>query len=692
MRKPKTFYHSIFENKIYTIVFFLIIGILLRWIHLWQYGKLHACEQVVCPDASEYWQNALAILHGVPMTSAIHAPLYPYFLAFLAWVARENVIMTRFLQSLIVLFAGLPLHHLLWMRKSKHVSWQRHIPAVFLCLYVLHPPFLAMQCEFFAENLCLICLACNLFFLFREENPSWQSEFLSGIFAGLSVITHPLSILFIFMEIVISARHFCRKRHIILAERIRAMRPMFFFLLLSGFIISGVILTRSIAAVHFVPVQENGGFNFWLGNHVGDSHVPGLCSVPPGSLWEEVHQQFKETSPVRATFDSWANAWESGNLKSFLLLPLKMFYPVSPMEYTTWSDLSPLGLTWIHRYFYHTSWLVIYFTLLSLMFFIRNRKFRKDMQPFLLLLSAFWISQTLLVSSGRYRMPMQPAFFALSSCFLCRLPALVRIVKKRKTLCFLGFAPAVILLLGMIPMYLPNSIFRTTTKEYASTCLAQAALMAGDTESALRTLKSIRIPEHSPIWNRYATMLATVHLERHEYEEARAVLPAEPKTITGFDDASVLAVYARYYGDTGQYEAGEKAYREVLKYADEGDMAVSACYNFAVMLQSEGKFEAAKTAYQACLELNPVFYKAISNLGVIAIAEERFADAIQYFSRALSMDSKNPNRIVNLATAHFMNGDAKAAEKVLLPLIQSGNAPEHALELMSLLREQQQKH
>ena len=60
MRKPKTFYHSIFENKIYTIVFFLIIGILLRWIHPWQYEKLGVLDHISSGlTASEAREDAI---------------------------------------------------------------------------------------------------------------------------------------------------------------------------------------------------------------------------------------------------------------------------------------------------------------------------------------------------------------------------------------------------------------------------------------------------------------------------------------------------------------------------------------------------------------------------------------------------------------------------------------------------------
>lgn len=57
--------------------------------------------------------------------------------------------------------------------------------------------------------------------------------------------------------------------------------------------------------------------------------------------------------------------------------------------------------------------------------------------------------------------------------------------------------------------------------------------------------------------------------------------------------------------------------------------------NLGTTLHGDGKFEMAKLAYQKALELNPELAEIANNLGIMAIAEKSWVEALKYFEIAL---------------------------------------------------------
>ncbi|GEM_PF-5631677 len=651
----------------------LAAGILFRLFHLIQYSKLPAFYHIIGPDISEYWEDALSLASGGQTVSVIHAPLYVYFLSFLIKLTNYSVFAVRLIQASLTLFAGILLWDMLKRRFPRESGNQQYIPHFFIILYALFPSFTAMQTEFFAENLCLILIPAALFCYDTMDKRPLLFACLAGMCCGLAVLTHPMCLFFGF---ILGISLVLQKESNENKSFINQYKQFLLFGFTASIIVLSFVIPKSISSGCFIPVQEGGDFNFWLGNHVGGKVIPGICSVPPGPLWEELHDM--PVNGYAATLQSWKDSILNGSIQSFLPILLKLCYPVSAIELTTWSDLSPLGLTVIHRYLWSFAWIVMIPAIASIFLNWKQNDFRHTMKPFLILFFGFWIAQTLLVSSGRYRIPMMPAAFIFSAFFFCTLKK----YQVRKTLLCLSVS-AVLVCLGAIPVLNDNQ--NRTIHDFAASCLAESSLEAGDSDGAWKIISGCNL-DNPLISERLKCVTASILIEIHEYEKAKDILLSsehhEDKKVK--IPVMILSSLGRIYEKTGDSARAEASYKAVLEKAS-GTLAATTSYNYGVLLESQERYEEALEMYRNALKMKPSMVPAISNQGVIAMMQNRFSDAQILFEKALTMDSSNPNRIVNLAAACYFGGKTDRAIRILRPLMESGHAPDHAVELWNEL-------
>jgi len=79
----------------------------------------------------------------------------------------------------------------------------------------------------------------------------------------------------------------------------------------------------------------------------------------------------------------------------------------------------------------------------------------------------------------------------------------------------------------------------------------------------------------------------------------------------------------------------------------------------------EGRLEEAKAAFEAALAQDPDHYRAITNLGNVALEEKRTDDAIDYYQRALKVNDSFANAHHNLGVAYRRKGNLSKSVKSL---------------------------
>jgi len=81
----------------------------------------------------------------------------------------------------------------------------------------------------------------------------------------------------------------------------------------------------------------------------------------------------------------------------------------------------------------------------------------------------------------------------------------------------------------------------------------------------------------------------------------------------------------------------------------------------AVKLHQAGDLEGATRAYEAVLQAQPENVVARSNLGAVYSRQGRYQDAIEQYTRALTLDSENPGIRFNLGLAYYDSSDTARA-------------------------------
>lgn len=70
----------------------------------------------------------------------------------------------------------------------------------------------------------------------------------------------------------------------------------------------------------------------------------------------------------------------------------------------------------------------------------------------------------------------------------------------------------------------------------------------------------------------------------------------------------------------------------------------------------EGRFDEARTSFEAALAIDPQHFRALTNLGNVALEEKRVDDAIDYYERAIKLNDGFANAHHNLGVAYRRKG------------------------------------
>lgn len=205
--------------------------------------------------------------------------------------------------------------------------------------------------------------------------------------------------------------------------------------------------------------------------------------------------------------------------------------------------------------------------------------------------------------------------------------------------------------------------------------------------------------------------LGSAYYEKKNYTEAadsykRALTmlsPSENMTLTKYNLSAVLF-------DDGKFTDAEKYAREAYEeknYLKNDASKVNIVYNYALVLDKQGKIDAAIPVYMEVLKLNPDHAKTKINLGVMYLTldppetdmalnlfqqvynkdnnnieannnlgkayliKEDYENAVKFYQNALRLDSKSDSIRANLAKAYAQAGQYDYAKSTYVELLKT---------------------
>ncbi|MBO4632191.1 MAG: tetratricopeptide repeat protein [Lentisphaeria bacterium] len=656
----------------FILIYFAAAG--LRIAYLADFASLPVFGQVVGPDVSEYFAEAQKIRAGqwLPQEVMIHAPLYPYLLAFFLAVSGGDLFLTRMLQSLFcALLILLPVFWMLHKRVAGLSSPLRFLPYAAALMIGLYPPLVICNGDFFSENLMIVLL---LFSLWCFTLHIRCGDGLAGLFGGLAMLAHPGCVFYLPFAAVYS---FFRLRRCGRYDRFCFLRAGSF--LLGVFLLIAPVCLRNSLLVHRpVLIQDNSMFNLVLGNSPSAS---GTCRIPPGRRWEhEFEKANKQAESQKISIESY---YRNQFFRYVITRPLhyvkmllkKGAMSVSAREFTTWSDVVSLELIYWHKYL-HQNWFFILLLLggPALLVGLSLRSFRRFMQLELVLFASVFAGQVFFLTAGRYRMPLVIPLAVFAGYFLCRPKPFLGTVPRSAGMLI---ALAALFMIGSYPYAIP----RQMEKDYARSLLASAWIRAGKPVEAVKIYRDPVAGECFP--DRKLTILgqawyALGDLKRsgEYYHESIRQYPRQPEGYLNY--ASVLA-------DTGRFADAEKCLAKALQLRPKGSVLADIQYNLGEIAQRTRRIEKAQHHYLAALSVQPSHRRALNNLGTVYIQRKEAEKAISLFRRAVRLEPDNMRLKVNLAVSLAMSGNESGAKKLLEEILRQDPTCVPAQKLLKML-------
>lgn len=647
---------SLLKKPQFHFLLILLAALLLRFLYLCDFAQLPLLGQVSGPDVSEYYAEAQRIRAGHGLSAdalSIHAPLYPYVLALFLTLTGGDLFLTRLLQSSVFcLLTLLPLFLLLRRRTAGLSCGLRFLPQTACLLLALYPPLAVYQSEFFSENLMLVLM---LFALWSFTWHSRTAELAAGIFAGLAALAHPGCVFLIPFATVYS---WFRLRS---NWKKRLLRTCL-FAAGAALLILPVCIRNSCLAGHVVMIQENSGFNLYLGNSPA---ATGTCWLPPGSRWDNVldaagqeasRQGISRDAFFRNEVFHYLTHFPADYVRKLLK---KAAMAVSAREFTTWSDATALGAVFWHRYLFQ-GWFMFLLLLGGpvLLTGLFRRSFRRNMSLELLLFASVFAGQVLLLTSGRYRLPLIVPLAVSAGYFLC--------VPKR----FLGntrqcaYTLAALVFLFGAGTY-PYAIPRQPEREYARSLLASAQIRAGNPRAAVELYAGAASGEFFP--DRRLSILGQAWYELGDLKQAGEYFRQSVKDFPG--QAEGYLNYASVLSATGRDAEAAKLLTDALKRPSKPATRADLFYNLGEIAQRNGRPDQAEECYRNALSLQAAHFRAMNNLGAVYLRRNQPESALPLFERASKLNPANVLFQVNHALSLAMCGREAEARRLVQEIL-----------------------
>jgi 4-amino-4-deoxy-L-arabinose transferase-like glycosyltransferase/Flp pilus assembly protein TadD len=686
------------------------VGLIGRLAYFLEYKKLLEFLHPTV-DALFHHLTATAIASGA-LTSTepfFRAPFYSYFLGLIYFLTGDSIALARLAQLLIGAFT--PVLTYLIARKT----FDKTIAVVASILVLFCSDLVYFEGELLLESLVvtLVLLVWYAYLRYRES-PRWHWLALSGLAAGLAVITRPNAGLL--SPIMIYLLWLDRPK----APKSIPTSQIALFLAVMFVPVALVLahnLTRSQPAF---TIATQGGINFYIGNN---KDADGVSAVMPGKLgndWQYDDLEYqaeqalgRQLRPAEVSDYYYRLALDNiaADPLHWLALETKKLYLIF-----SGSDISNnRNLIAFRAQFASLKALPIGMAVLAplglvgMVIGFRRSRLTKGMIAFVLL---YAFSFVLYFVNSRFRLPILPFLAVLSAI------ALVEVYRRLRARSYGGGAlvaiPAVVLIL-----FLNSNAYRLNFDNQQQALFAKGNLCLSTSNYADAIDNYFRALSCGPPLEQINLNIGLAHLQMGDPDSAAFYFIREDSIFDGSAEAlnnlaylsrrkheyAIATDYARRALRSKPYleearlnlayalrEAGfpDSAYQQLRDYEQSGRLTVRERFLVGVLASDLGRYDEsaeilrnvlrelaqrsqplyaeASGAPSLRLDLNPqvrpakVFY----NLGYVLGASGQLDSAIVYLNRAVASDPGMFEALVNLGSAYFAKRDVAAARDALL--------------------------
>jgi Tfp pilus assembly protein PilF len=607
------------------------IALTLRLIHVWQIRRSPLFD-VLLGDARGYdeWAQRIAGGDWIGRDVFYQAPLYPYFLGFMYWIAGRSLMIVRIAQAVIGSCSCL-----LVAAAARRMFSVRAGLVAGLMLAVYAP---AIFFDALLQKSVLDVFFVSLALWLIAGNPRWLPL---GLAIGGLALTRENALVFIPVILAWAILRF-------------GFRPAGLFALGVTLLLLPVIVRNSIVGGGFYLTTSQFGPNFYIGNHNGADGT--YQSLRYGRGAPEYERQDatelaeyalqRKLTPAEVSrfwmdraFDfikSHPGAWLKlmGRKITLVFNATEMIDTEDQATYAEESSvLAVLGpIT-------HFGVLVP----LALIGVLATWNARPRPGILYALLIAYSASVVVFYVVARYRYPIVPMLV------LCAAPAFSLPLSVSRRLAFQIAAVAAIAILVNWPMGSVNAMRAVTETNLG------AALQDGHRrdDAILHYRRAIAAdPEYAPA---YSNLGMALHEESRidEAEESyRHALELQPEFATAHYN------YANLLLDRGDPAAALHHFEQAMQ---KEPPSADVHNNFAIALASTGRIDEALGEFRRAIDLDPASPKAYRNLGDTLASQGRWADAISALRKAVELDSGNADLRYDLASALLESGNVNDA-------------------------------
>lgn len=612
------------KNKTFLFYLLALSGLFLRGLYLFEYSHFANFDLAIGADVGEYASRAKEIMQGkfFPDSPEIHAPLYSFFLAFLQKIGLD-IVGIRIFQTFLNYFAWIALYFLI-----KKIKIRENICFIFLGLSMILAPVIFHPAELVSESLLLPLFAGVFYLLFLSEDSNSPQKKLfplgAGVLSALTLLTHGMSIAFIFFQTLYFAWQKTWLRGALFAAGVLLIILPFF-------------AVKSSFYGKFTGIQANTGFNIFLGNN---PKATGLCYMRPGNTWRKEHVQAQRSAEKRgiSTDRFWLEKafhfWKTSPWAGIKLYCKKIPLIFSGRDHIAGADGGFLfcrtAVMNLLRFLTFPVFILAFYGLAVIC---------KKREPLwsapLILALGLLLMQIVTVTSGRYRLLMFPAVIYLAAAGGAYL-------NWRKWIW-----PFLILLMCSV-WFTYN--FMGSNKAEATALLGEAHFIKGNYEHAeeLLLFAQKRFKDSARIEN----MLGNIAEKHKNFPRARYFYAKAAQAESFMPEA-----WMNLANITSDPKAAEKYFKRALEAAAPSPGA-DLTFNYAKFLHAAKRSREAEKFLQQTLATASDHVMALNLSGIIAFEKKDFSSASQFFFRAAELNPKEIGFWRNCAIAARLAGNA----------------------------------
>ncbi len=626
------------RNEVRAVVLALLVAAIIRLAYFLQYRAHVPYFSATILDSTYYDAWALRVLggHGYGPMPFYMAPLYPYFLAAVYYVAGHSYGAVYAVQMLIGL-GNVLLTYVIARRLFGHQSGL--LAMVMLALYA---PVAYLETKLLTETLAIFLNLTSLLLLMKAlERKSATGFLIAGLVMGLSAVCRPSALLTVGLIVVW------------LVVGLRNRRPG--LLLHIGMLALGVALAilpvtvrNYVVGCDSALISTNGGIVFVQANHPGANGVSAAITGFSGSIMTQQREEmdFAQKALGHPVKPSESSAFWMGEGIKFIreqpieflkLIVMKMVWSVHGLEadcsYNVYLETRLVPALRI---------MFMPFALLAgLMLFgliaARHCSDSDDRTILGLYILSVFLSMIIFSVTSRYRAPAVPGmcvFAGYGLAVVCRaFPARLFGVTLVATGCIVAF-----FLISLVPYPIP----RVTATSLAN--LGSSYTTDGQLAEGIKVMdESLKLTPDQPFV--FANMGISLILSGRPSDAAKQLARAVqilPENAVMRQNLGAALFRSRNLVDA------EREYRVAVSL---NNASAEAHAGLAETLSALGKSKEMEQEKKTVLRLSPDFAKARFDLANDFVGRHNPAEAIHQYRTALMIDPGFVEAYVNMGLA-----------------------------------------